>query len=232
MIAKFSSFLVLAAPEKLWLPVTTTGLVNGSTTITFVCTCEHEEDDDVVAVRGREQSDRHAGLSFLKPRGFYNAPRARPRAVTGRGRHFRCADLAHLLGSRAPIAPPARCLAVSQLRKRAPNPGRVCDPKRLGAPRMRLLGFAFLVVLVLIGVGYVRGWFSVSTSHAAGKSDVTVGVDGNRIDADARTAANKLGELSAKAAEVVKSLGRKVSADETELEGSVASTDQNARDLT
>ena len=97
---------------------------------------------------------------------------------------------------------------------------------------MRLLGFLFLVVLVLMGVGYVRGWFSVSTSHAAGKSDVTVGVDGNKIDEDARIAANKLGELSAKAAEVVKSLGRKVSADDTELEGSVASADQNARDLT
>jgi hypothetical protein len=97
---------------------------------------------------------------------------------------------------------------------------------------MRLLGFLFLLVLILLGIGYARGWFTVSTSHAAGKDDVTVGVDSDKIDEDARAAANKLGELSDRAAEVVKSIGRKVSGDQTELEGSIASADHNARDLT
>jgi len=97
---------------------------------------------------------------------------------------------------------------------------------------MRILGFLFLIVLLLTAVGYFRGWFSVSTTHAAGKSDVTVGVDQDKMRDDARAAAAKIGQLSAKAAAAVKSLGRKAGPDESDLEGNVKAVDVAARDLT
>ena len=47
----------------------------------------------------------------------------------------------------------------------------------------------FLVVLVLVvvgtvGVGFYRGWFQLSTGSAAGKSNATITVDRDKIQAD------------------------------------------------
>jgi hypothetical protein len=47
----------------------------------------------------------------------------------------------------------------------------------------------FLIVLVLVisgvaGLGVYRGWFQVASNIAAGKSDVTVTVDGNKMRED------------------------------------------------
>lgn len=97
---------------------------------------------------------------------------------------------------------------------------------------MRFLGFVFVLILLLAAVGYFRGWFSVTTTHAGARSDVTVAVDKNMIGDDAQAAASKLGALSAKAVEKVKSLGRTVSASESELDATVKAIDSAARDLT
>jgi len=96
---------------------------------------------------------------------------------------------------------------------------------------MRLLGFLFVIVLLLAAVGWFRGWFSVTT-HASGNGDVTLEVDNDRIRDDAQATAAKIGQLSAKAAAAVKSMGRKVSAEESDLEGTLAAVDLRARDLT
>ncbi len=47
----------------------------------------------------------------------------------------------------------------------------------------------FLVILVLlvvgiVGVGFYRGWFQVSTGSTAGKSNATITVDRDKIQAD------------------------------------------------
>ena len=97
---------------------------------------------------------------------------------------------------------------------------------------MRILGLLFLIVLVVAGIGYFRGWFSVTTAHAAGRKEIIVGVDDEMIDDDTKAVATALGDLSAKAAEALKSLGRKVGADETELDGVLTAVDHAARDLT
>lgn len=97
---------------------------------------------------------------------------------------------------------------------------------------MRFLGFLFAIVLVVAVVGYFRGWFSVTTTHAGGKSGVTLGVDNDKMGDDTKAAAVRLGELSAEAVEKVKSLGRTVSAEESELEGVLTAVDLAARDLT
>lgn len=97
---------------------------------------------------------------------------------------------------------------------------------------MRFLGFIFAIVLVVAAVGYFRGWFSVTTTHAAGKSGVTLGVDNDKLGDDTKAVAGRLGELSAEAVEIVKSLGRTVGAEESELEGVLTAVDLAARDLT
>jgi len=97
---------------------------------------------------------------------------------------------------------------------------------------MRYLGFLFVIVLLLAIVGYFRGWFSVTTTAAAGKTGVTLGVDNDKIADDTKAAGAKVGELSAQAAEIVRSLGRKVGSEESELEGTLTAVDLAARDLT
>lgn len=97
---------------------------------------------------------------------------------------------------------------------------------------MRFLGFVFVLALLLAVVGYWRGWFSVVNVHAGGKNDLTLGVDNDRIGDDTRAAVARLEQLSAKAAEAVKSLGRKVGPEERELEGTLTAVDPVAHDLT
>lgn len=97
---------------------------------------------------------------------------------------------------------------------------------------MRLLGYLIVVIVGLAVIGYFRGWFAVSTTHAAGRDEVTVAVDRDRAEADAKAASAKLGQLTAKAVAAVKSLGTKVSAVESTLEGTLTAVDQAARDLT
>lgn len=95
---------------------------------------------------------------------------------------------------------------------------------------MRFLGFVFVVVLILAGVGYSLGWFSVSTSQASGKRDVTLEVNERKLGDDTRAVTDRLGELTAKAVHAIKSLGRKT-VEGSELEGTLASVDAAARDL-
>jgi hypothetical protein len=97
---------------------------------------------------------------------------------------------------------------------------------------MRLLGFLFLIVLVLAAVGYFRGWFTVTTTHAGSTTGVTLQVDKDKVDLDTRSAAARLDELSARAAEKVRALGRKISPEASELEGAVTGVDVLKRDLT
>jgi len=97
---------------------------------------------------------------------------------------------------------------------------------------MRFLGFLFIIALIVGAVGYFRGWFTVVTTHASGKGEVTLGVDNDKIRDDAEAAAAGVGRLSRKAAETVRSLGRKVGSDATELEGTLTALDLTARDLT
>lgn len=96
---------------------------------------------------------------------------------------------------------------------------------------MRIFGYLFVLLLLVAVVGFFRGWFSVSTTHAAGKGGVTMEVDKDKIGEDATATAARLGELSSQAMEKVKSLGRKVGSEESELEGTLTLVDLTARDV-
>ena len=73
---------------------------------------------------------------------------------------------------------------------------------------LKLLGFLFLVVLVLAGIGYFAGWFEVRTAHAGDDTKIQIGVNGDEIERDTRT----LRESAGKAAE---SVGRTLSGEST-----------------
>jgi hypothetical protein len=93
---------------------------------------------------------------------------------------------------------------------------------------MRFLGFLFLLLLIAAVVGAFRGWFTVTTTtHAGETKDVTLGVHTDRMREDAA----KLAEVPEKVAAQVRSIGKKVNADETEVEGSVVSADAITRRL-
>ncbi len=97
---------------------------------------------------------------------------------------------------------------------------------------MRFLGLLFVLVLMLAAVGYYRGWYTLSTAHAAGPGNVTLQLEPDRIDGDAAAAVAGLGRLSAEAAAAVRSLGRTAGADASELEGTVSTVAEAGRDLT
>ena len=97
---------------------------------------------------------------------------------------------------------------------------------------MRLLGFLFLLLLILAGVGFYQGWFSITTAKAGGKDEVRLEVDSGKIGDDTKAAAARIGELSVKAAAAVKSLGRKGNAGETEIEGVLSSVNLTSHSVT
>ena len=69
----------------------------------------------------------------------------------------------------------------------------------------------FLIVLVIIGVGlgFYRGWFTVSGGREAvtHKVDVNLTVDTDKVKADAETVKNKATELTNKTTEKVNGSG-------------------------
>lgn len=60
---------------------------------------------------------------------------------------------------------------------------------------MRALGLLFIVVLVVAAIGWFRGWFQVSTTHASGRDQVEFTVDRDRLEQDAAAAKDKVVDL-------------------------------------
>ena len=94
---------------------------------------------------------------------------------------------------------------------------------------MKILGFLFLIVLLVAVVGWFRGWFSVTTAHAG--THVTVHVDEGKIRDDSRSAAESIADTSEKIAAVVKSVGHRTTTAESTLHGTITAVDMVARDL-
>jgi hypothetical protein len=93
---------------------------------------------------------------------------------------------------------------------------------------MRFLGFLFVVVLVVAVIGLFRGWFSLTTTtYAKDKTDVTFGVHTDKLKDDA----DRIAALPEKVAEQVRGLGRKVNAEESEIDGTVSVAELPSRRL-
>lgn len=67
--------------------------------------------------------------------------------------------------------------------------------------------FAVFVMIAIVGVGlaYFRGWFGFSTDHDEGKSNVTLSVNSDKVEADKDAAVDKVQDLRHKAADAISS---------------------------
>ena len=64
----------------------------------------------------------------------------------------------------------------------------------------RFIAIVVMVALLVIGIGFYRGWFAVSSSEDAAPSKVNVNltVDRDKIEEDAEAVKNKTSELTGK----------------------------------
>ena len=60
----------------------------------------------------------------------------------------------------------------------------------------KFLGTLVVVVLIVAGVGFYRGWFGVSTYDQPGETNVELKIDKERIQQDAKAASKKARELA------------------------------------
>jgi hypothetical protein len=93
---------------------------------------------------------------------------------------------------------------------------------------MKVLGYVFVLVVILAITGYVRGWFSFVSAASPGQGEVRLTIDRERAAADARAVLDLAGSAAAKgkaavdtAADTVE--GRITSLDATALQVTVAS---------
>jgi hypothetical protein len=91
---------------------------------------------------------------------------------------------------------------------------------------MKMLGFVFLCVLLLATVGYFRGWFSISTSHASGKSGLELTIDNDKLGEDAKSVTKSLPTATAKVGDAA------AEAENHAVDAVLAGVDVAARNLT
>ena len=60
----------------------------------------------------------------------------------------------------------------------------------------KLLGTLTILVLIVLGVGFYRGWFGVATDDQPGQTNVEINVDKEKIRQDAEAAKEKARELA------------------------------------
>jgi cell division protein FtsX len=77
---------------------------------------------------------------------------------------------------------------------------------------MKMTFVKVLVVLVLcvVGIGFYRGWFALSSparDTASNKVNISLSMDGDKVKEDAETVKDKTSELTGMASEGVKELG-------------------------
>ncbi|HEY4759830.1 MAG TPA: hypothetical protein VIH42_04550 [Thermoguttaceae bacterium] len=62
-----------------------------------------------------------------------------------------------------------------------------------------LFGAIVLLLVVIAGLGFYRGWFHLSTNSTEQKSSATITVDKDKIQADEGKVKEKVGEFEQKA---------------------------------
>ena len=64
-----------------------------------------------------------------------------------------------------------------------------------------LFAFAVVLLIAIVGFGFCRGWFHVSSENEDQKSNVTFSMDKEKINADEQTAKDKVQDLGHKVKE-------------------------------
>ncbi len=60
----------------------------------------------------------------------------------------------------------------------------------------KLLGTLTILILIIVGVGFYRGWFGVAADDQPGQTNVEITVDKERIKQDAEAASEKAREFA------------------------------------
>ncbi len=68
---------------------------------------------------------------------------------------------------------------------------------------MRTLGAIFLILAIIAGVGFYRGWFRVASNDADANSEITLTVDKDKIQDDRAAATEKVEDIGHDAKEMV-----------------------------
>jgi len=76
----------------------------------------------------------------------------------------------------------------------------------------KLLGILFLVIVVIAGIGFARGWFAVSRNRddATNRVDVNLSVDSDKIREDKDAAKREAKEFTEETAETFRGVGNAV----------------------
>jgi len=94
---------------------------------------------------------------------------------------------------------------------------------------MKLLGYLFVLAIVLAVLGYARGWFTVEAASNPERADVKVSVDRDRMSEDARSVMDRVGAGGAKSEPTTES---PTGSSGTFLDGRITSVQAATRDLT
>ena len=55
--------------------------------------------------------------------------------------------------------------------------------------------FLFVLLLILIGVGYFRGWFEITSSKSQNNLNIGLSVESDKIEQDANQAQERINDL-------------------------------------
>lgn len=99
---------------------------------------------------------------------------------------------------------------------------------------MKLLGYLFVVAVVLGLIGFARGWFTVVAATSPGRTDVQLRVDGDKIAKDASAAKDGVAALGHGANPRAAEATDAAAANEPgqAVEGRITAVDLAAQDLT
>lgn len=59
----------------------------------------------------------------------------------------------------------------------------------------KLIGTLTILAVIIVGVGFYRGWFGVAADDQGGKTNVEISVDKQKIKDDAKAAKEKAKEI-------------------------------------
>jgi hypothetical protein len=68
---------------------------------------------------------------------------------------------------------------------------------------MSIIGLIVVLAALVFGLGYYLGWFKLSSNCTAGKSNIVLTVDKDKMSTDKQTAQDKAHELSHRAKDAV-----------------------------
>jgi hypothetical protein len=89
----------------------------------------------------------------------------------------------------------------------------------------RLLTFVLVLAVVVVTVGFLRGWFSASTAEAGGTKGIVFTWNEDKFKEDMGKATDKIKSVSESAVDKIKGKAKTLSSTESELEGRLTSVD-------